>query len=198
MGFPGHLREDVADLPEAAAAEGSLALDGMLYGWNLRRGEKRGSKVGKTKKGKGTKLMVVADGRGIPIGIHVDSASPSEVKLVDQTLSTVRVPSGDRGRPGRRLERLIADRGYDSDPLREKLRGRGIKPIIPHRDNRKKPPTQDGRELRRYGRRWIIERTNAWIQNFRRLVVRYERSAEIYTGLVHLACALITLRRVLG
>jgi transposase len=188
----------MAYLLEPTAAARPYFMEGMFHGWNLRRCEKGGAKVGKTKKGKGTKLMVIADGRGIPLGIHIDSASPSEVKLVDQTLATVRISSGDRGRPGNRLERLIADRGYDSDPLRKKLRERGIEPIIPHRENRKKPPTQDGRGLRRYARRWIIERTNAWLQNFRRLVVRYERSVEICTGLVHLACALITLRRVLG
>ena len=188
----------MADLLGSVATTRSNLMEGMLYGWDVCRREKRGDKVGKTKKGKGTKLMVIADGRGIPLGIHIDSASPSEVKLVDQTLATVRVCCGDRGRPSHRLERLIADRGYDSDPLRKKLRGLGIEPIIPHRAGRKKTPTQDGRGLRRYCRRWIIERTNAWLQNFRRLVVRYEHSAEIYTGLVHLACALLTLRRVLG
>jgi transposase len=75
---------------------------------------------------------------------------------------------------------------------------RGIEPIIPARANNWRATHQDASKLRRYRRRWIIERTNAWLQNFRRLTVRYERSAMIYTALIHLACALITLKRVLG
>ncbi|MBK8204534.1 MAG: transposase [Bdellovibrionales bacterium] len=92
---------------------------------------------------------------------------------------------------------MILDRAYDSNPERKRLEALGVEPIIPARRNNKKATHQDGRKLRRYRRRWIVERTNSWLQNFRRLVVRYERSAEIYEGLVHMACALITLRRVL-
>ena len=57
---------------------------------------------------------------------------------------------------------------------------------------------QDGRRLRRYRRRWLVERTHAWLQNYRRVLVRYERLAALYLGFVHLACALIVLKRVLG
>jgi len=89
------------------------------------------------------------------------------------------------------------DRGYDSDGLRKQLRRRGSEPIVPHRQGRRKPPTQDGRALRRYKRRWIIERTITWLGNFRRLAVRYDRSLTIYGGFFHIACFMITLRRVL-
>ena len=75
---------------------------------------------------------------------------------------------------------------------------RGIEPIIPRRRNNPRATHQDGRKLRRYKRRWVVERTNSWLQTFRRLVARYERSAAIFTALVHLACALMTLKRVLG
>ena len=91
---------------------------------------------------------------------------------------------------------MIADKAYDSDPLRKRLRQRGIELIVPHRCNRKKPATQDGRALRRYSRRWIIERTNTWLGNFRRLVVRYDRSLTIYGAFFHIACFMIVLRRV--
>lgn len=129
----------------------------------------------------------------------MDSASPAEVKLLLPTLETVRVGLAHQaGRPRQFPDRLIADRGYDSNPAREALAGRGIEPIIPARSNNTIATHQDGRSLRRYRRRWIIERTNAWLQNYRRLVVRYERSAEVYTALVHMACALIVLKRVLG
>jgi len=91
------------------------------------------------------------------------------------------------------MVRLIA-RGYDSDPLRHALARRGIDLISPHRINRVRPKTQDGRKLRRYRRRWIIERTIAWYGSFRRLIVRYERSTRLYLALFHFASALITLR----
>ena len=92
---------------------------------------------------------------------------------------------------------MIADRGYDSDGLRKQFRRRGIELVVPHRRNRRKPPMQDGRALRRYKRRWIIERTIAWLGNFRRLTVRYDRSLTIYRGFFHIACFMIVLRRVL-
>jgi transposase len=62
--------------------------------------------------------------------------------------------------------------------------------------NRKKPKTQDGRKLKRYKRRWKVERLCAWLSNFRRLVVRYERRAENYLGFVHLGCIIILLKHL--
>ena len=116
--------------------------------------------------------------------------------LVERTLQEVRVPRRGRGRPKTTPQRLIADRAYDSDPLRRRLARRGIQLICPHRKNRRKPPTQDGRSLRRYRRRWKIERTFAWLGNFRRLVVRYERSLPMYNAFFHVACLIITLRHL--
>ncbi len=92
---------------------------------------------------------------------------------------------------------MIGDKAYDSDPLDERLAERGVEMIAPHRRNRKKPKTQDGRVLRRYKRRWKVERMFAWLGNFRRLVVRYERYVANYTGFVHLGCILILLRQAL-
>jgi len=91
-------------------------------------------------------------------------------------------------------KRLIGDRAYDSDPLDEKLAQRGILLIAPHKSNRKKPKTQDGRVLRRYRRRWKVERLFAWLQNYRRILVRYDRFLENYLAFVHLACIIIFLR----
>ena len=133
--------------------------------------------------------MVVVDGQGVPLGNHLDRASPAEVTLVEKTLAQVRVP-------GRKPQRLIADRGYDSDPLREQLQAQGIELICPHRSNRRKPPTQDGRPLRRYRKRWKVERTFAWLGNFRRLVVRYDRSLLMYNAFFHVACLIISLRHL--
>ena len=169
-------------------------MGGVLRRWVVRPGEKGGAGVGKTKKGKGTKWMVVVDGEGLPLACHLDSASKAEVKLLEPTLDEIDVtPDGEApSQP----ERLILDRGYDSDPLRGRLAGRGIEMICPHRRNRKKPKTQDGRPLRRYKRRWKVERTFAWLGNFRRLVVRYERYLSMYRAFFHVACLLITLRQL--
>lgn len=139
--------------------------------------------------------MVVVDGQGIPLGIHVTSASPSEVTLVDPTLKTIQVPRIGGGHPRQKPDRLIADRGYDSDPLRERLAGRGITVIVPYRDNNKARRHEDGRLLRRYRHRWIIERTFAWLGSFRRLLVRHERLTSMYCSLLYFAAARIALRR---
>lgn len=69
---------------------------------------------------------------------------------------------------------MIGDKAYDSDPLDRQLAEIGVDMIAPHRENRSKKPTQDGRKLRRYRKRWKVERLFAWLQNFRRLIVRYE------------------------
>ena len=90
--------------------------------------------------------------------------------------------------------RLIADRPYDSDPLRQHLLNQDILLIAPHRHNRTKPAFNDGRWLRRYRRRWKIERLFAWLHNFRPLVVRYKYHAENYHAFFQLPCALILIR----
>jgi transposase len=145
--------------------------------------------VGKTKRGKGSKLMVIADAHGLPLAVHTASASPHEVSLVEATLDeTVTV-----GRP----ERLVGDRAYDSDPLDQRLALHGIELIAPHKCNRKKAATQDGRSLRRYKRRWKIERTFAWLNAFKRVITRWDRCIQRYTAFVHLALSMILLRRYL-
>ncbi len=142
--------------------------------------------MGKTKRGKGTKLMAVADGAGFPVALSVGSASPHEVRLVEETLEKRLVDD--------KPERLIGDRAYDSDPLDYRLAEQGILLIAPHKRNRKKPKTQDGRGLRRYRRRWKVERLFAWLQNYRRILVRYDRFLENYLAFVHLACIVIFVR----
>lgn len=150
-------------------------------------GEKRGLCVGKTKRGKGSKIMVLVDGRGLPLGAEIASASPYEVTLIEPLLERRILPTKPR--------RLIYDAAADSDPLRARLAKRGIELVSPHRKNRKKPPTQDGRKLRRYCRRWKIERSISWLQNFRRLVTRYEYYAHLFHGFVQLACLMVVVRR---
>ncbi|MGQ0613337.1 MAG: transposase [Planctomycetaceae bacterium] len=138
--------------------------------------------------------MVVVDGKGLPLEGALFSASPAEVALAEPTLETVAVPRPGRGRPRKNPTRVIGDKGYDSEALRHRLGARGIELVAPHRCNRTAPRLQDGRPLRRYRKRWKIERTFAWLGNFRRLVVRWDRDLTIYSGFFHLARALIALR----
>ena len=140
--------------------------------------------------------MIVIDGEGIPLGAHLDSASPHEISLVDKTLGTIAVPRAGPGRPRTRPKRLIGDKAYDSDPLRTRLKKRGIELIAPHKENRIKPPTQDGRKLRRYKRRWKVERTFAWFGQFKRLLVRWEHKIQMYRAFFLIACIIIALRRL--
>ena len=91
--------------------------------------------------------------------------------------------------------KLIGDKAYDSDSLDAELRAQGIEMIAPNRRNRN-VKTQDGRPLRRYGRRWKVERLFAWLQNFRRLVTRYEFHGDNFEGFVHLGCLVILLRHL--
>ena len=132
--------------------------------------------------------MGIADGHGLPLALRTESASPAEVKLVAATLEQRVVKETP--------ERLIGDKAYDSDKLRWNLLKRGIVLISPHRQGRKKPSLNDGRELRRYRNRWKIERTFAWLGNFRRLLVRYDHDIKMYKAFFHVACLIITLRHL--
>ena len=91
--------------------------------------------------------------------------------------------------------RLVGDKAYDSDPLDHTLKDEyGIEMIAPNRRNRSK--SQDARKLRRYRKRWRVERLFAWMHNFRRLVTRWEYHIENFLGFVHLACLHILLRNL--
>jgi transposase len=167
----------------------------MLHGRELFASKKRGEAIGPTRKGKGTKWVVVADGRGVPIGHLTASASPSEYRLAEATLNTVRIPRNGPGRPRKRLPKIIADRGYDSDPLRAAFKRRGTRLLVPNRPNRRNN-LQDKRTIRCYKRRWIIERTNSWISSWKRIAVRYDRLLSTWNGLLHAAFMVITVRKL--
>jgi len=92
-------------------------------------------------------------------------------------------------------ERLIGDKAYDSDKLDEQMHAYGVEMISPNRSNRRRK-TQDGRPLQRYRRRWKVERLFAWMQNYRRLVTRWEFHIENFLGFVHLACLLMLIRHL--
>lgn len=151
-------------------------------GRNLFARKKRGLEVGKTKKGKGTKVMLMVDGQGVPLAVDIISANHAEVKRIEPLIEK-RVL---RQKP----KRLMYDRAADSDPLRERLGLQKIELVCHHRKNRKKPARQDGRTARRLSRRYRVERTISWLYNKRRLVVRYEYHPELFLGFIQLACLL--------
>jgi transposase len=96
-------------------------------------------------------------------------------------------------------ERIIGDKAYDSDPLDEAMAEQGVEMIVPHRGDRKPENiAQDGRPLRRYARRWTVERTIGGFQNFRRLCIRWEESSQLFQGYLHLGCTLLLLNQILG
>jgi transposase len=133
--------------------------------------------------------MAMADRSGLPIAACIGSASPHETKFVEQLIAERVV----REVP----HTVIADKAYDSDKLDQRLLKKGVRLVAPNikRKGRRRSPPEDGRRLRRYRRRWKIERLFAWLQNFRRLVIRYERHAANFLGFLHLGCALILLRQ---
>jgi transposase len=131
--------------------------------------------------------MAMVDRHGLPIAVCTESAQRAEVSLVQLLFDFMFIEVLP--------ERLIGDRAYDSDKLDEELRERGVEMIAPNRCNRWQ--SQDRRPLRRYRRRWKVERFFGWLHNYRRLVSRWERKARNYQALVELACAIILLNALL-
>src|SRR5260370_10132451 len=187
-------RAALATLDANGQLDWSLAfLDGSFA--PAKRG---GDKVGLTKKGKGTKWMLIVDGNGLPLGFHLDTAASAEVRLAEQTLDTISV-ARPRGRPRRRPEKLVADRGYDSSAFRGALRRRGIQMVIPPSRPPRPCRPKRGRPLlapkEDYRRRYTVERSFAWLGNFRRLLIRWEQVFSVYRSLFAVAVLLVCLRR---
>jgi IS5 family transposase len=134
------------------------------------------------------KLEIVVDASGLPLGLAAAGANESEQALLVPALNDipVDVPAGTP---------VIADRGHDSDPLRDEVEDAGFVPVIPHRKNRVRPSRNDGRRLRRYRHRWLVERTNAWLHCYRGLAVRWAYYPFMYVALVYLSFIHLALQR---
>jgi transposase len=130
--------------------------------------------------------MAIVDAGGVPVAIGIASGSSHETQLVAETLGQKFV----RGR----LYRLIGDKAYDSNVLDKKMRKRGIDMIAPHKSNNVNK-TQDGRKLRRYRRRWLVEQFFSLLVRFRRLVTRYEVKDTNFLAFVQFGVVCILLRR---
>ena len=167
----------------------------VIHRCELLRRKKRGSAIGKTKRGKGTECMVVVMPR-----VFLWEAIPTLLRQ-QRSGSPKRHSSNERpkkgpGRPRTRPKRVIGDKAYDSDPLRKRLRKRGINLLSPHRRNHRNVNRQDDLLWDRYKRRDIAERIFSWIGNFRRIVVRYEHQISMDEAFLQIACIMIIIKRL--
>ncbi len=168
---------------------GRVDLDECFVDATFAAAKAGGIDVGLTRKGKGTKLQVIVDAQGVPLGLSVASVSTRETAKGQQTLAFMEAAA--------QPERLIGDKGYDCDGLDEALRDWGIERIAPHRSNRRADTaTPAGRPLRRYQRRWVVERTIAWLGQYRRLLTRWEKRASHFANFALLDCLMIALRHL--
>ena len=145
-----------------------------------------------TNRGKrGTKRHVLSDRRGAPLGLVLSAANRTDMKLAEATLDSVVVPRPPPtpGPP----QHLCRDKGFDYDETRQAAAARGYVVHTPHKRRRGEPPPPPA-PAGHPARRWVIERTNSWHNGYRKLRVRYEKTAANYQGLGELACALLVYR----
>ena len=144
-----------------------------------------GEGIGKTRRGKGVKILAIVDRHGLPLSVSTHAANHHEVTLVQLSFDFYMIEA--------KPKKLIGDKAYDSDELDESLKRQGVEMIAPHRSNRSLK-TQDGRVLRRYQRRWLVERFFAWLQWKRRLLVRWEYYIANFLGFIQLASITMLLK----
>jgi transposase len=138
----------------------------------------------------GSKHHLITDATGVPLAISLTGGNRNDVTQLLPLVDGVGPVCGKVGRPRRRADRVLADRGYDHDKYRRELWKRGVKPVIARRD------TDHGSGLGT--ERWVIERTFAWLHNLRRLRTRYERSGELHLAFILLGCAVVCQRMLRG
>jgi len=125
----------------------------------------------------------ICDGRGIPLAIQLTGANRNDSQQALALVDAIPLLQGRRGRPRLRPDSVLGDRGYDAEAIRQGLRDRRIIPFLAKRN------TEHGSGLGRW--RWVVERTFAWLNQFRRLRVRYEKRADIHEAFLALGCILI-------
>jgi transposase len=131
----------------------------------------------------GSKRHLICDGRGIPLAIQLTGANRNDSQQALGLVDAIPPLQGVRGRPRRRPDSVLGDRGYDAEAIRQGLRSRHILPLLAKRN------TAHGSGLGRS--RWVVERSFAWLNQFRRLRVRYEKRADIHEAFLALGCILI-------
>ena len=181
------LRDVLTDLANTLREQGAIDEREAFIDAMFASAKGGGEEIGPTKRGKGVKIMGIVDRHGLPLAVSTHAANHHEVTLVQLSFDFYMIEA--------KPEKLIGDKAYDSDKLDAELEKEGVEMIAPHRQGRKKRKTQDGRKLRRYERRWLVERFFAWIQWQRRLLVRWEYYPMNFLGFVQLACIVILIRQ---
>lgn len=134
----------------------------------------------------GAKRSLLTDAAGIPLGLAVDGANRNDFKMLRETIESIPVerPKPTRGSP----QGMCLDKGYDYAEAREVVADFRYTAHIRSRG-------EEARALRRRlgerARRWVVERTHSWMNRFRRILIRWEKTVENFLGMLHLACALI-------
>ena len=136
----------------------------------------------------GSKHHLITDAEGIPLAAILTGANRHDVTQLLPLVEAIPPVRGRRGRPRRRPDQVQGDRAYHSEPHREALRSLRVEPVLAQRFS------EHGSGLGIY--RWVVERTLAWLHQFRRLRVRYERRADVHEAFLSLGCSLICLRRL--
>ena len=180
------LREILRELANALRDEGEIDESECFIDATFASAKGGGEDIGKTRRGKGVKILAIVDRHGLPLSVSTHAANHHEVTLVQLSFDFYMIEA--------KPQNLVGDKAYDSDALDEKLRKVGVEMIAPHRNNRKLK-TQDGRRLRRYARRWIVERYFAWLHWKRRLLVRWEYYPTNFLGFVQLASIFMLLKQ---
>jgi transposase len=137
---------------------------------------------------RGSKRHLICDGRGMPLAVRLTGANRNDSQEALALVDAIPPLHSERGRPRRRPDCVLGDRGYDAAAIRRGLRTRHIVPWLAMRR------TEHGSGLGRW--RWVVERTFAWLNHFRRLRVRYDKRADIHEAFLSLGCALICWQRL--
>ena len=190
-----------ADSPEVSQYPGfprQTGLEPSLPGWQFRAQQTGGEDIAYGWKGKGSTIHLVTEGNGLPLAFLVTAANVFEVTVGLQVVDQVRVPRF-QGRPHQRPTRLAADKSYDNADFRWELGRRGIQPSIPQRklQNRRRRPGRLPQVHQVSQSRWKIERSHRWLDNWRRLVTRYDWYTDSYIAFLTIACFMVTLSRIL-
>jgi len=180
------LRDVLTKLANALREQGEIDESESYIDATLASAKGGGDEIGKTRRGKGAKIMAIVDRHGMPLSVSTHAAKHHEVTLVQLSFDFYMIEA--------KPQHLIGDKAYDSDALDKELKKDGVAMIAPNRSSRRMK-TQDGRRLRRYARHWIVERFFAWLQWKRRLLVRWEYYAENFLGFVQLASVMMLLKR---
>ena len=192
----GTLNELKSRILGISQTEGMICWNSGAVDGSFSPGKGGGEGVKYGYKGKGVLIHLIVDAEGMPLSACSTPANADERKQVQSLLDGIEITTGRPGRPAKKLRRLAADKGYDSEELRKQLRIQGIQPQIPRKKNAR---ARRGKPVMMTAPRFQIERTFSWLQKkFRRLAVRWERLPDCFNSFLSLGIIVIWMRRLVG